>query len=578
MSNYNKHFRPIKKHGEITRVFFELSLFDIVSLDTRNQILISNTEMIMKWTDNYMQWNPAEYNGTTVVRVPHKDLWIPDIILQNTAQADYYSTILSTNAIVFSSGEVELVSHGIFQSICSVDTQYYPFDQQVCKLDFSSWTYDMKQIQLVPGPADLSKYNSNPAFFLENFFVTSHDVHNPCCEHLISTLTFTIQLQRRTVFSLFFFIMPGILINVCALMVFWLPADCGEKVGLGINALLAMIVFLMAMTENLPPTEKLPLAGVYYGSCISMIAANITATVFVLSVDGMGLKGYHVPEWLQVVTLFVAKITFIQIPFMIRESWELDDDDPIPADTDATQQSPVEVFTIEQDGLSPPGFNPPPPPPTNYGPPPIKEKKNSKKGVKGSKIKVLPFQRHEEEEEEFDYSTLKDATAACNALSLENLLNCNLSEACRIFDMNIIFLKIATRLDQKKDFYVDDPFEKRALKALESLCKMMKNEDRAEAKKELRSRLVDEWQFVARVLDKTFFILFTTVCFLFNVFILTSSPFRERFDYCPLETEGACDGMTFDQIKRMTIDMASSFHITGSGGISGGGVGVGGGH
>ncbi|XP_064104291.1 neuronal acetylcholine receptor subunit alpha-9-like [Macrobrachium nipponense] len=372
----------------------------------------------------------------------------------------------------------------------------------------------MKQIQLVPGPADLSKYNSNPEFFLENFKVELREVHNPCCKNMIPTLTYTVQLQRRTVFSLFFFIMPGILINICALMVFWLPADSGEKVGLGINALLAMIVFLMAMTENLPPTEKLPLAGVYYGSCISLIAANITATVFVLSVNGMGLKGYHVPEWIQLLTLFVAKIIFIQIPFMIEETWELDDKNPPPANIDEMPETPVEVFTLDQDG-----FNPP-----NYDPPPNKEK-NSKKEAKGSRIKVQPFQRQEEEEEKFNYNTLKD------------------------------------------------PFQRRALKALESLYKMMRDDDKVSAKKHLRSRLVDEWQFIARVLDKAFFVVFTTVCFLFNIFILTSSPFRERFDYCPLEGEGACDEMTFEEIKQLTVEMAANYHITlpGGGGAAGGG-------
>ena len=42
---------------------------------------------------------------------------------------------------------------------------------------------------------------------------------------------------------------------------FSLPAESGEKVGMGINSMLAMIVFLMAMTENLPPSDKIPLAG-----------------------------------------------------------------------------------------------------------------------------------------------------------------------------------------------------------------------------------------------------------------------------------------------------------------------------
>ena len=46
-------------------------------------------------------------------------------------------------------------------------------------------------------------------------------------------------------------------------MVFSLPAESNEKIGLGINALLAMIVFLMAMTQRLPPTQMIPLAGMY---------------------------------------------------------------------------------------------------------------------------------------------------------------------------------------------------------------------------------------------------------------------------------------------------------------------------
>lgn len=46
-----------------------------------------------------------------------------------------------------------------------------------------------------------------------------------------------------------------------AVLVFSLPVESGEKVGLGINAMLAMMVFLMAMIENLPPSENIPLAG-----------------------------------------------------------------------------------------------------------------------------------------------------------------------------------------------------------------------------------------------------------------------------------------------------------------------------
>jgi hypothetical protein len=49
--------------------------------------------------------------------------------------------------------------------------------------------------------------------------------------------------------------------SVCftALLVFYVPSESGEKVTLGISALLSMTVFLMTIRETLPPTEKTPL-------------------------------------------------------------------------------------------------------------------------------------------------------------------------------------------------------------------------------------------------------------------------------------------------------------------------------
>ena len=58
-------------------------------------------------------------------------------------------------------------------------------------------------------------------------------------------------------------------INICvcvALLVFYVPAESGEKVTLGISSLLSMTVFLMTIRESLPPTEKTPLISKF---CIS---------------------------------------------------------------------------------------------------------------------------------------------------------------------------------------------------------------------------------------------------------------------------------------------------------------------
>ena len=52
------------------------------------------------------------------------------------------------------------------------------------------------------------------------------------------------------------YILPAVLINIISLFVFFMPSDSGEKITLGISAMLNMTVFLMAVIGDLPPTDK----------------------------------------------------------------------------------------------------------------------------------------------------------------------------------------------------------------------------------------------------------------------------------------------------------------------------------
>ncbi|KAK7079043.1 hypothetical protein SK128_028524 [Halocaridina rubra] len=123
---------------------------------------------------------------------------------------------------------------------------------------------------------------------------------------------------------------------------------------------------------------------------------------------------------------------------------------------------------------------------------------------------------------------------------------------------------------------IKDPFQKRALAALETMTQILTKEQETAKKVTTRMDLIEEWKFVSRVIDRALFICFTLVCFFFNVVLLTSSPFRERFDYCPLG-EGLCDDMTFEEIQQLTLHAASDSHVPGTGGGDGHGGGHGGG-
>lgn len=68
----------------------------------------------------------------------------------------------------------------------------------------------------------------------------------------------------------------GIFLLFSALLVFYVPSDSGEKVTLGISALLSMTVFLMTIRETLPPTEKTPLIS----KCLHVSSACVAKYLF----------------------------------------------------------------------------------------------------------------------------------------------------------------------------------------------------------------------------------------------------------------------------------------------------------
>ena len=51
-------------------------------------------------------------------------------------------------AVVSSEGLVLWIPPSIFMSSCSIDITHFPFDVQVCHLQFGSWTYDGLQLDI----------------------------------------------------------------------------------------------------------------------------------------------------------------------------------------------------------------------------------------------------------------------------------------------------------------------------------------------------------------------------------------------------------------------------------------------
>ncbi|XP_065159188.1 neuronal acetylcholine receptor subunit alpha-10-like [Atheta coriaria] len=305
MANYDPAVRPAENSSLPLTVIFGVSLHHIIDVDEKNQILTTNCWITQIWIDHHLKWNVSEFAGIKVIRIPFQRVWRPDIILYNNADPQYQSSVINTNVIVSSNGEVVWLSHGIYRSSCDINVEYFPFDLQTCHMKWASWTYDGYQVELQKQTeeGDMSNYQPNGEFDLLNFYAVKHIHVYSCCPEPYPDITYSIKLRRRPMFYVFNLILPCILINCIALLVFYVPSESGEKVTLGISALLSMTVFLMTIRETLPPTEKTPLISLYYGTSICLVTFASGLSVVTLNIYHRGVRGAAVPNIVRTVVL-----------------------------------------------------------------------------------------------------------------------------------------------------------------------------------------------------------------------------------------------------------------------------------
>ena len=108
---------------------------------------------------------------------------------------------------------------------------------------------------------------------------------------------------------------------------------------------------------------------------------------------------------------------------------------------------------------------------------------------------------------------------------------------------------------------------------MEYLAKITTEQEKRFKKEKKREGLRDEWKFISRVLDRFLFISFGVMASLFNLIILTSSPFTEEFSYCPTFM-ATCEGLSEQFI---VAELRKHVAFSGGGhGDDGGGHGDGG--
>ncbi|XP_013406819.1 neuronal acetylcholine receptor subunit alpha-7 [Lingula anatina] len=301
--SYNLLERPVKNESEALEVTFGLTLQQIIDVDEKNQVINTNIWLNLYWHDYTLTWNSSEYGGITSIRLPAKYLWKPDVLLYNSADEKFDGTF-PTNVVIYSNGLCQWVPPGMFKSTCKIDITWFPFDDQLCKMKFGSWTHDGTQINLLleKPEGDTSSFIPNGEWNLIGVPGKRNVLLYDCCpDNPYIDVTYTIHIRRRTLYYGFNLILPCVLLSAMSLFIFLLPPDAGEKISLGVTMLLSLFVFLLLVAETMPPTsDAVPLIGMYFGCIMIVCSLSVVFTVLVLNYHFRSPDTHVMPRWVKV--------------------------------------------------------------------------------------------------------------------------------------------------------------------------------------------------------------------------------------------------------------------------------------
>uniref|UniRef100_A0A673XL14 Cholinergic receptor, nicotinic, beta 4 (neuronal) n=1 Tax=Salmo trutta TaxID=8032 RepID=A0A673XL14_SALTR len=301
---YNKLIRPAVNRTERVTVKLQVSLAQLISVNEREQIMTTNVWLtqVSHWDDYRLSWDPSQYDGIDKLRIPSRHIWLPDIVLYNNADGTYEVTVF-TNAIVQFNGSIFWLPPAIYKSACKIEVKHFPFDQQNCTLKFRSWTYDHTELDLVLKSGVASMDDFTPSGEWDILALPGRRTVNPLDPTYVD-LTYDFIIKRKPLFYTINLIIPCVLITSLAILVFYLPSDCGEKMTLCISVLLALTVFLLLISKIVPPTSlDVPLIGKYLMFTMVLVTFSIITSVCVLNVHHRSPSTHTMPSWVKVVFL-----------------------------------------------------------------------------------------------------------------------------------------------------------------------------------------------------------------------------------------------------------------------------------
>uniref|UniRef100_A0A8C4RXX9 5-hydroxytryptamine receptor 3A n=1 Tax=Erpetoichthys calabaricus TaxID=27687 RepID=A0A8C4RXX9_ERPCA len=257
------------------------------------------------WYNEFLVWDPKDFNGLAKVSIPVDNIWRPDIYVYEFVEEDLSPQI--PYLYVRNTGRVTHDKPLRIISSCNLDIFYFPFDIQTCTLSLGSYLHTGTAIW---GELDRKrvKVNIQSKGEWELLFI---EAHTTTWQSLSCSFPNQVRMKRRPLLYLVNLIVPSAFLMVIDLFSFYLPLHRVDRGAFKMTLLLGYTVFLLIMNDLLPNNAGgTPIIGIYFSVCLALMVISLMETIFVMNILHQTRSNVlEVPPFLRTLTFsIIAKL------------------------------------------------------------------------------------------------------------------------------------------------------------------------------------------------------------------------------------------------------------------------------
>uniref|UniRef100_A0A9J7YTZ9 5-hydroxytryptamine receptor 3B n=1 Tax=Cyprinus carpio carpio TaxID=630221 RepID=A0A9J7YTZ9_CYPCA len=285
LCKYNCGIRPVQNWTKPTTVYIDLIIQSVLDVDGKTQKVTTSIWYRQIWNDEFLVWDPEEFDGITEISLSSDAIWVPDVIISEFV--DVGKSPVIPYVYVNCTGTVKNYKPIHVVSACHLEIYAFPFDKQNCTLTFRSWLHSVNEVDLALWRPAEEIANDTREFMndgeWELLSVPSHYWILNLEDRDYAQIQFNVLIRRRPLLYVVSLLIPSIFLMVVDVTSFYLPPNSGTRITFKTSILLGYTVIRVNLMDEIPATAiKTPLIGVFFAVCMALLVLSLAMSIFVV--------------------------------------------------------------------------------------------------------------------------------------------------------------------------------------------------------------------------------------------------------------------------------------------------------